>query len=229
MLQSSAYRTKRCLRRSSSRSSLSSTMFDSSGESGPPCGVPSSAGLTSPFSNTPTFKNEVYHPAMASSDVLLRFGYRLMRRAFRPEPVAVFGEGRVPSALQNLHHRLLDPSIQHRRDTQLSHPAVRLRDFYPSHRLWLVGPAQQLFPYGGPVLLQVARELSDFPAVDPRTPFVRFDSLVSLPAVSPRADFFHQLLVTSWTFGFAFRRERFGPFLRSLRSFTPPLLSKGQH
>src|SRR6266436_148744 len=32
MLQSSAYRTKRCLRRSSSRSSSSSTMFDRSGE-----------------------------------------------------------------------------------------------------------------------------------------------------------------------------------------------------
>src|SRR6202166_4542036 len=42
---------------SSSRSSSSSTMFDRRGESGPPCGVPSSAGLTSPFSITPTFKN----------------------------------------------------------------------------------------------------------------------------------------------------------------------------
>src|ERR1700731_3521603 len=38
------------------------------------------------------------------------------------------------------------------------------------------------------------------------------------------SDFFHQLLGTSWTFGCAFRRARFGPFLRSLRSFTPPLL-----
>src|SRR5712691_4809359 len=122
-----------------------------------------------------------------------------------------------------------NPEVQHRWDAKLSHPAVRLRDFHPSHRLWLVGPTQQLFPYGGPVLLQVARELSDFHAVDSRTSFVRFDSLVSLPAVFPLADFFHQLLVTSWTFGFAFRRERFGPFLRSLRSFTPPLLSKGQH
>src|SRR5258707_12218666 len=99
--------------------------------------------------------------------------------------MAVFGEGRVPSALQNL---------------------VRFRDFHPSHRLWLVGPTQQLFPYGGPVLLQVARKISDFHAVDPRTPFVRFDSFVSLPAVFPLADFFHQLLATSWTFGFAFRR-----------------------
>ena len=78
------------------------------------------------------------------------------------------------------------------------------------------------------MLLQVARKISDSHAVDSRTSFVRFDSLVSLPAVLPLADFFHPLLVTSWTFGFAFRRKRFGPFLRSLRSFTPPLLSKGQ-
>jgi hypothetical protein len=32
--------------------------------------------------------------------------------------VTVFGEGWVPSALQNLHHRLLNKSIQHRRDGQ---------------------------------------------------------------------------------------------------------------
>ena len=31
--------------------------LDSSGESGPPCGVPSTLGLTSPFSITPAFKN----------------------------------------------------------------------------------------------------------------------------------------------------------------------------
>src|ERR1700730_2447534 len=32
-------------------------MFDSTGERGPPCGVPSSAGLTSPFSITPARRN----------------------------------------------------------------------------------------------------------------------------------------------------------------------------
>src|SRR6266567_2637240 len=50
MLASSAYLTKRCPRRSSSRSSSSSTTLLSSGESGPPCGVPSTLGLTSPSS-----------------------------------------------------------------------------------------------------------------------------------------------------------------------------------
>src|SRR6516164_3525532 len=56
MLQSSAYRTKRCPRHSSSRSSSSSTRLLSSGESGPPCGVPSTLGLTSPFSITPSIQ-----------------------------------------------------------------------------------------------------------------------------------------------------------------------------
>src|SRR5260370_11065991 len=112
--------------------------------------------------------------------------------------------------------------MQYRRDTKLSLPAVRVRDFHPSHRLWLVGPTQQLFPHRGPVLLQVARKISDFHAVDSRTSFVRLHSLVSLPAVFPLADFFHQLLVTSRTLGFAFRHApRFGPFLRSLPRFTP--------
>src|SRR5256885_1450713 len=45
MLLSSAYRTKRWPRRSNSRSSSSSTRLLSSGESGPPCGVPSTLGL----------------------------------------------------------------------------------------------------------------------------------------------------------------------------------------
>ena len=38
-------------------SSSSSTTLLSSGESGPPCGVPSTLGLTSPFSITPAFRN----------------------------------------------------------------------------------------------------------------------------------------------------------------------------
>src|SRR5215216_4151987 len=57
MLLSSAYRTKRWPRRSNSRSSSSSTRLLSSGESGPPCGVPSTLGLTSPFSITPVLRN----------------------------------------------------------------------------------------------------------------------------------------------------------------------------
>src|SRR5438876_8574842 len=57
MLLSSAYLTKRCPRRSSSRSSSSSTRLLNSGESGPPWGVPSTLGLANPFSITPAFRN----------------------------------------------------------------------------------------------------------------------------------------------------------------------------
>src|ERR1035441_9249630 len=39
------------------QSSSSSTRLLSNGESGPPCGVPSTLGLTSPSSITPAFKN----------------------------------------------------------------------------------------------------------------------------------------------------------------------------
>jgi hypothetical protein len=39
---------------------------------------------------------------------------------------------------QNLHDRLLDESIQHRRNTQPAQSAVRLRYLYPLHRLWSV-------------------------------------------------------------------------------------------
>src|SRR5258708_24992559 len=53
MLLSSAKRTKRCPRRSNSRSSESSTRLLSKGERGPPCGVPSTLGLTNPFSINP--------------------------------------------------------------------------------------------------------------------------------------------------------------------------------
>ena len=96
---------------------------------------------------------EINHPAVARGNVLLCLGHRLMRRSSRSKTVAVVGERRVPLPLQNLHHRLLDKSIQHRWDTKLSHPSVRLGDFHPPHRLRLVGPPQQLFSDRWPVLL----------------------------------------------------------------------------
>src|ERR671920_575910 len=102
MLLSSAYRANRSPRRSNSRSNSSSTMFDSKGDKGPPCGVPSSTGLTSPFSMT---------PAVTLGDILLRLGHCLMGRPPRTESVAVLGKRRVPPALQNLHYRLLDESV----------------------------------------------------------------------------------------------------------------------
>jgi hypothetical protein len=62
--------------------------------------------------------------------------------------------------LQNLHHRLLDESIQYRRNAKLAHPSVRLGDFHPPHRLRFVSSVEQSFPDGWPMLLQVATELT---------------------------------------------------------------------
>src|SRR6478752_1757222 len=56
MLQSSAYRTKRWPRRSNSWSSSSSTRLLGSGESGPPCGVPSTLGADQPVLHHPSIQ-----------------------------------------------------------------------------------------------------------------------------------------------------------------------------
>ncbi len=74
-----------------------------------------------------------------------------MCRSVGPKPIVVFKERSVPAPLKYLHYRLLDESIQHRRNAQLAHSTVRLRDFHPLHRLWSVGSAQDLFPADWPV------------------------------------------------------------------------------
>src|SRR4030088_2677537 len=59
------------------------------------------------------------------------------------------------------------------RDAKLSHPSsIRLRDFHPPHRLWFIGPVQQLLPNGQPVLLEIVAELICRHPVDARATFV---------------------------------------------------------
>src|SRR5439155_19567157 len=69
-------------------------------------------------------------PAVACSDILLRLDHGLMGRPSRPKTVAVIGKRPVPPPLQNLHHRLLDESIQHRRDghCELHWTTARIKD-----------------------------------------------------------------------------------------------------
>jgi hypothetical protein len=59
------------------------------------------------------FQIEIDHPSVALRNALLRLCHGLMRRPTRSEPIAVLGERRIPSLLQNLHHRLLDKAVQH--------------------------------------------------------------------------------------------------------------------
>src|SRR5258705_12011124 len=107
------------------------------------------------------FQIEINHPSVALRNVLLRLSHGVMRRPTRSEPIAVLGERRIPSPLQNLHLRLLDKAVQPGWDAKLSPPAIRLRDFPPSHRFRFVGPVQQLLPNSRPVLLQIVAELID--------------------------------------------------------------------
>src|SRR5260370_33607134 len=93
------------------------------------------------------FQIEVDPPSVALRDVLLRLSYGVMRRPTRSGPIAVLGGRRIPSPLQNLHHRLLDTAVPHGWDAKLSHPsAIRRRAFHSSHRFRPVGPVQLLLP-----------------------------------------------------------------------------------
>ncbi len=115
-----------------------------------------------------------------------------MSRPCRPEPVAVIGKRPVPLPLQNLHHRLLDQPIQHRRDAKLSHPSVRLGDFHPPHRFRLVSPVQQLYPDGWPMLFQIGRDSADGHPIDACTTFIRLDSPHCFFQVFSLTYFLHQ-------------------------------------
>jgi len=63
------------------------------------------------------------HDAVALGDVSLCPGHRLVGGSPRPEAVAVLGERRVPSLLENLQQGLLDQSVDDPRDAELSDPA----------------------------------------------------------------------------------------------------------
>jgi hypothetical protein len=163
---------------------------------------------------------EINHPAVAFRDVLLCLGHCLMRGSSRSKAVAVIGERRVPLLLQNLHHRLLDESIQHRRDAKLSHPAVRLGDFHPPDRFRFVGPTQQLFSDRRPVLLQVVADSADGHAIDARATFINLHLLQSLLQVFSLTYFLHQSIRAGWAFGAMHRRGRFGLFPSCFTGFT---------
>lgn len=122
----------------------------------------------------------------------------------------------------------MDETVQHRRDAQLPHPAVRLGDFHPLHRLRPVGPAQQLVPDGGPVLPEMSRQLPDAHPVDAGCPPVGPHSSQRLPQVLSLTNLLHQLLGVRRALGSALRRARFGPSPRGPRGFTPRTARKGQ-
>src|SRR5208337_969087 len=192
-------------RRASSLSRSSSTRLLRMGESGPPCGVPSSTGRTKPSSITPALRNarmslstrlsdarhqavvidpveklfeiEIDHDVVAVGDVTLRLSHCLMGGAPRSKAVTVLGERRVPSLLENLQHGLLNQPVDDARHAELSDPAVRLRDFDPFDRLRLIGSLEQLSPNVWPVLTQVILGGVDSHSINARTALVASNAL----------------------------------------------------
>src|SRR5258705_553966 len=166
------------------------------------------------------FQIEIDHPSVALRDVLLRLSHSVMRRSTRSKPVAVLGKRRVPSPLQNLHHRLLDEAIQHGWDAKLSHPSIRLRDFHPPHRSRFVSPVQQLLPNSRPVLLQIVAELVDRHPVDARATFVAPHLPQCFLQVCSFTCVLHDTTRVGWAFGLTHHRERFDVFPSRLPGFT---------
>src|SRR5882672_12393851 len=114
-----------------------------------------------------------------------------MCRAPGPEPVAVIGKPRIPTSLQHLKYRLLDPSIQDSWHSEFSHSAVRLGYFYPSDRSRPIGPTQKLGANLGPVLPKVSRQILNAHRVDTRTTFVGLDSPQCVSTILLFADLLH--------------------------------------
>src|SRR5215469_777059 len=152
------------------------------------------------------FQIKINHPSIACRDILLRLSHGLMCRPTRSEPIAVLGKRRVPLPLQNLHHRLLDKTVQHGWDAKFPHPsAIRLGDFHPSYRFRFIGSVQQLLLNGRPVLFQVVAELIDGHPVDPGTAFVSLHLPQCSLQVSSLTYLLHCSARMGWAFGFTIR------------------------
>ena len=88
------------------------------------------------------FQVDGHHPPIARGNIALRAGHGLMRRAVRPETVALLGERPVPVTLQHLSHRLLEEAVEDRRNPPFAGASVRLRNLDASDRLRSIGAVQ---------------------------------------------------------------------------------------
>ena len=105
----------------------------------------------------------------------------------------MLGKRRVPLPLKNLQQGLLDQSVDDARHAELSDPAVRLGDFDPLDRLWLVGSIEQLRPNAWPVLTQVVFGVVDGHPIHARTAFVLSNAFPRSDKILSVAHLLHQL------------------------------------
>src|SRR6202048_3114405 len=90
----------------------------------------------------------------------------------------------------------------------------------PPHRLWFIGPVQQLLPNGQPVLLEIVAELIDRHPVDARATFVAPHLPQRLLQVCSFTYVLHDSTRVGWAFGLTHRRRRFDVFPSRLPGFT---------
>jgi hypothetical protein len=154
------------------------------------------------------FEVKINNDTVAFGDIGLRLCHRLMRRTLRPEAVAVLGERRVPSLLQNLQQRLLDQSIDDTGDAEFSDTAVGFRYLYPPDWLRPVGSAEQLRPDIWPMLTQVTLGIFDGHPIDARSAFVASHALPRAHEIFSFAHLFHEMHRCCRAFGLHYRHAR---------------------
>src|SRR5467141_3460746 len=164
---------------------------------------------------------DIHDKPVAFDDVGLRLRHRLMGGAARPEAVAVLAECRVPLRLKPLQDRLLDHAIDHGWDAEVARPAGRLRDLYPTHRLRLVAPLEQLIFDLRPARFEDARQLFDGDPVDAGRPLVAHHCTQRCLYVVRVTDRLHEMRCGCRAFGFGRRRDRFDLLHVPARGFTP--------
>ena len=171
---------------------------------------------------------QIHHDPITVAHVVLRLGYRLVGRPFRPETVAELRKRRVPSRLKHPKNRLLDHPVDHARDAEFSDSASRLGDIDPQYRLRFVGAAKQLGSDFRPMRPKVAWQFLDSHPVDARLTLVRLDLSQCRLQVILLAHLLHQEPRRRQAFVLSFRHGRFRPFARRARGFTLCRLREGQ-
>jgi hypothetical protein len=114
----------------------------------------------------------INHDSASGLYVGLRTDNGFLCAAPRSETKAVLAKGRVQQRLQDLQQRLLDQSIRHRRNAQLTLATIRFRNRHPSYRTRPVRPLQELITNHRPRRSQVAGGLGNIPAIHASRAFV---------------------------------------------------------
>ena len=131
-------------------------------------------------------------PSLAFRNVAPRRLHGLVRVASGTKAVARHGKLRIEQRLQYLIERLLNQTVQHRRDAQSANPALRLRYLHLAHRLRLIYARQQVLSYPRPVPLKPGLELGDRQSIDSRRSFVLHHALIGTEQVVAFHHGFHQ-------------------------------------